>query len=334
MTVRVTIRDVARQAGVSISTVSRVLNDTCAVNEEKRRLVIDAAETLGYTPNPAARSLLSKQTGGLGVLLPFMSGEFFSELLNGLDEAAQENDLFLLVSTSHRRPAEFQKAMQALDKRVDGLMVMAPELDASGTASILKTETPVVLINTYAEGVTADVFNFDNFEGARALTRHLLDVGHRRIALIQGPLHSGDARQRADGYRAAMAEAGAEPLAVAGGYTREAGAEAAQALAGLDPLPTAVIAANDYCAMGVISALRDLGISIPDEIAVAGFDGLASAQYTFPPLTTVRVPIAEIGARAVYRLVERLRGDASPLQQHTVPVEVIVRESTARLSPA
>lgn len=329
----VTIRDVARRAGVSISTVSRVLNDTCPVREDKRRLVLDAAQALGYTPNPAALSLLNKRTGGLGVLLPFVSGEFFSELLHGLDQAAQDAGLFLVVSTSHRHSDEFQKAIRVLDKRVDGLIVMAPELDATGAALILKTESPVVLINTYADGLSADVFNFDNHAGARALTQHLLDGGHRRIALILGPPLSRDAQERARGYREAMAQAGVADtadLVFAGGYTREDGYAAAVAIAAVTPRPTAIVAANDYCAMGVISALHALGIAVPGEIAVGGFDGLPSGQYTLPPLTTVRVPIGEIGHRAVSRLAARLRGedDGTPHHKHFVPVELIIREST------
>ncbi len=302
-------------------------------------MVTEAAEALGYTPNPAALSLLSKRTGGIGVLLPFLSGEFFSELLNGLDQGAQDHGLFLVVSTSHRRPDEFRNAIQFLSKRVDGLVVMAPELDARGTASILGTATPVVFVNTYAEGLSADVFNFDNFAGSRDLTRHLLDAGHRRIALLQGPPRSRDAQERARGYRAAMDEAGIEAdgrLEFQGGYTREAGYAVAGEVARARPRPTALVAANDYCAMGAMSGLRDLGLSIPDEIAVGGFDGLTSGAYAVPPLTTVRVPIEEIGYRAVGRLAARLRGDhrGEPHQRHHVAVELLVRESTAPLAAA
>lgn len=329
----VTIRDVARHAGVSISTVSRVLNDTCPVQEDKKRLVFDAARELGYTPNPAALSLLSKQTGGLGVLLPFVSGEFFSELLSGLDQAAQDNGFFLVVSTSHRRPSEFQNAIRFLDKRVDGLIVMAPDLDRDGTALLLKTKTPLVFLNTYAEGLSADVFNFDNYAGANMLTQHLLDNGHRRIALVHGPVLAQDAQERARGYRAAMADAGVEhttDLEFQGGYTREAGFAVADEIMAASPRPTAVVAANDYCAMGIISAMRAHGISVPEDIAIGGFDGLPSAEYVAPPLTTVHVPIGEIGYRAVTRLVARLRGnhEGEPHQQHFVPVELVHREST------
>ena len=326
-----TIRDVARRAGVSISTVSRVLNDTSPVAEDKRALVFEAAEALGYAPNPAALSLHGKRTGGVGVLLPFVSGEFFSELLNGLDGAAQELGLFLTVSTSHRRADEFQKTVRALDKRVDGLIVMAPELDADGAAPLVKPGRPVVFVNTDAQGLPADVLNFDNYGGARALTEHLLDVGHRRIAYIRGPATVWDARERARGYRDAMAEAGVstDGLVFDGDYTRETGHAVAQSCLNARPRPTAILAANDYCALGAVSALHAAGVAVPGEVVVCGFDGLPSTRYTVPPLTTARVPIREIGDRAVRRLVTRLDGEDGTFLYDVAPVEVEVRESTA-----
>ncbi|WP_412063066.1 LacI family DNA-binding transcriptional regulator [Rubrivirga sp. IMCC45206] len=325
-----TIHDVARRAGVSISTVSRVLNDSARVHPDKRALVLEAAGALGYSPNPAALSLLNKRTGGIGVLLPFVSGEFFSELLSGLDEAAQEHGLILVISTSHRSSAEFHKAIQVLDKRVDGLVIMAPEISASDADSILQIDTPVVFVNTYLDRPDADVLNFDNRAGALALTRHLVDLGHRHIALVKGPPDARDAQERADGVRAGLAEAGLPgAVEVPGGYTREAGFEAAAAIADRSPRPTAIVAANDYCALGLISALHTRGISVPGEIAVTGFDGLTSGQYGVPPLTTVRVPIGEMGRQAVGQLAARLRGDATPPTQQMAPVKLIVRESTA-----
>ncbi|MEM1057568.1 MAG: LacI family DNA-binding transcriptional regulator [Bacteroidota bacterium] len=328
----VTIHDVAKHAGVSIATVSRVLNDSASVLEEKRVRVLAAAEALGYSPNPAALSLLNKQTGGIGVLLPFVQGEFFSELIGGLDEAAQEHGRFLVISSSHRQTGEFRKAIQVLDKRVDGLVVMAPELDVRGAASLLATETPVVFINTYTEGLAADVFNFDNYQGGYLLTRHLLDAGHRKIALLHGPPHAQDAIERARGYREAMAEAGVSntrDLEFDGGYTREAGHAAAVAVLARKPRPTAIVAANDHCATGVVSALLREGVRVPDQMSVTGFDGLESSRYVVPPLTTVSVPVREIGRQAALRLFARLRGEPLELEQRFVPVQLVVRESTS-----
>ena len=324
-----TIRDVARQAGVSISTVSRVLNGTSPVHESKRQAVVAAAEALGYVPNPAARSLLGKRTGAVGALLPFVRGEFFSELLGGLDEAAQALEMVLVVSTSHRQPSEFRRAVQALDKRVDGLVVMAPQIAAASASSLLRGD-PVVFVNTDVEGVAADAFNFDNVGGARQLTEHLVGLGHERVALAAGPAEAGDARDRARGYREAMGRAGLPTLEVAAGYAREDGAAAARALFGADPRPTALVAANDVAAMGALAELREMGLRVPEDVSVVGFDGTPMSAHSIPALTTVKVPIREIGAQAVHRLAGRIDGTyGGPPERVVSPVELVVRRSTA-----
>jgi LacI family transcriptional regulator len=329
----VTIRDVARRAGVSISTVSRVLNNTCAVNEQKRQQVLEAAQVLGYSPNPAARSLLGKRTGGLGVLLPFVGAEFFSDFLTGLDEAAQANDFFLMISTSHRHADEFQAAMHAMEKRVDGMIVMAPDLN--GEAKVVSGGTgPLVFVNTYVDDDSFNVINFDNFGGCYELTKHLLSAGHRNIAMIKGPTEARDARERIRGYRAAMAEYGYEDtsaLEYQGEYTQEAGYFAAREMLGTaDPLPTAVVCANDYCAMGALRALSEAGVTVPDDMAIAGFDGITSGQYTQPSLTSVQVPMYDIGARAVQRLIQLIEGRDDTPKQETIAVDVVIRRSTEK----
>lgn len=324
----VTIRDVAQRAGVSISTVSRVLNDSSPVREEKKKLVLEAAATLGYTPNPAALSLLGKRTGAVGALLPFVNGEFFSELLSGLDEAAQALGLVLVVSTSHRQPSEFQRAVQTLDKRVDGLVVMAPELDAAAASSLL-SDAPTVFLNTDAEGLDADAFNFDNAGGSRALTEHLIGLGHRRIALAAGPPEAWDARERVRGYRETMAEAGLPTREVPSGYTREAGAAAARQILDGDEPVTAILAPNDDAALGVVAALHEAGLRVPEDVSVTGFDGTPGAAYAVPPLTTARVSIRELGAWAVQRLQARIdRPTLGPAERVVVPVACVVGRST------
>ena len=332
-----TIRDVASRAGVSIATVSRVLNRSSPVSSGKRRLVLEAADALGYSPNPAALSLLSKRTGGIGVLLPFVIGEFFSELLSGLDEVAQAQDHFLVISTSHRRPGEFERAVRALDQRVDGLVVMAPEIDAAGVASILKTSIPVVFLNTpIDDGVPADVFGFDNYGGSHALTEHLVETGHQRVALLHGPPEARDARERARGYRDAMAQAGlsTEGLEFASGFSARAGHDAAGAALRSGWRPTAIVAANDDCARGAMNRLHDSGLSVPDDVAVCGFDGLPSSRYAIPPLTTARVPIRALGERAIRRLVARVDGSEPGGQRYEAPVEVVTRASTGAADTA
>ncbi|MEL7363464.1 MAG: LacI family DNA-binding transcriptional regulator [Bacteroidota bacterium] len=329
-----TIRDVAHRAGVSISTVSRVLNDTARVSHTKRKRVLEAAAALGYAPNPAARTLLSKQTSSLGVLLPFVSGEFFSELLHSLDTAAQDAGYFLLISTSHRLHNEFRAARMMLEKRVDGLIVMAPELRPREAQMLASASEPIVFINTDAEGLPFDTVNFDNYGGSYALTSHLLALGHRDIGIIRGPVGARDAEQRLKGYRTALAEAGIAPRSdwiVTGEYTLEAGYAVAQPLFAKDEHPTALLCANDYCAAGAVRAAHEAGLSVPSDLSVVGFDGLPSTLYMQPPLTTARVPIDVVGRTAVSLLLDRIaegHADHDPVRR-VVPVDVLMRASTA-----
>lgn len=328
-----TIREVARRAGVSIATVSRVLNKTVPVSEDKRKRVLEAVDAVGYTPNPAAQSLLKKETGGLGVLLPYAGEEFFAELLTGADLAAQEYGYYLLICTSHRDDKTLQASIRGLDKRVDGLVVMVPEINAKELAYLAKGEDPVVCINTPLSTDAVDRINFDNFEGVRKMTAYLIANGHERIALIRGPERAHDAQKRLEGYRAAMQGAGVSDTSMLefdGDYTKQAGYTVGEKILALDPRPTAIIAANDYCAIGVLSVLHEHGIAVPEEISVAGFDDVPSAQYAAPTLTSVRVPIREIGAAAIRRLVTRLRAKhPMPHEDQVYPVELVVRQSTA-----
>ncbi len=326
---RVTIHEVARQAGVSISTVSRVLNNTCPVNEEKRKRVEKAAEALGYTPNPAARSLLKRETGGLGVLLPFVGGEFFSGLLNGIDRASQESDYFLLISTSHRNDRELKKAYRGMAKRVDGLLIMAPSIESGGVERLLHMDVPVVFLNTKVSGEKCDAFLFDNAGGCKLIARHLIELGHRRIAYIRGPERAFDANERLEGYLTVMASAGLDPLVFEGEYSQEAGYRVAREILTRKPRPTAIIGANDYCAIGALRAIREHGLSVPGVISVAGFDDVLSSSYASPPLTTVRVPVAEMGSQAIERLIDAIRGQVGNRpEQKVFPVKLMIREST------
>lgn len=326
-----TIRDVALQARVSVSTVSRVLNGTAGVAEAKQARVWAAVEALDYVPNPAARSLLGQGTGGLGVLLPFVSGEFFSEFLGGVDLAAREGRYFLTISATHRRPEEFATVLRALDRRVDGVLVMSTEAPAASFAAALPPDVPVTFVNTVVDGTRFDAVNFDNFGGARAVARHLVARGHRRIAHVRGPGRAHDARERLDGYRAALAEADVpfdRALVVGDDFSRESGLAAVAPLLALASPPTAIFAANDEAAIGVLRGLALAGLRVPNDVAVAGFDDAPIAQYTTPPLTTAHVPVRELGERAMRRLIARADGHGGDPEQVVLPVELVVREST------
>lgn len=326
-----TIRDVAREAGVSIATVSRVFNDSSLVSEPTVRNVREVASRLNYWPNGVARSLITSRTHALGVLLPDMYGEFFSDVIRGLDTAARQHGFHLLVSSSHADSEALSDALRSMSGRVDGMVVMAPDVDAPGAIKGFSVHCPVVLLNPGQEVDECDTISVANSEGASDMVRHLLGLGHRRIAIVRGPSRNLDAEQRLQGYRAALREAGIthEPgLELQGDFTEPSGYEAAAELARMPGRPTAVFVANDHMAIGVLSGLLDSGVSVPNDVAVVGFDDIAMSRYTSPPLTTVRVNTTLLGERAV-ELLMRSRRSANPdVKQHEVlPTSLAVRSS-------
>ena len=328
----VTIRDVARLAEVSISTVSRVINTPSMVKRDKRVKVEEAIETLGFSPNQMARSLLKKETGGIGVILPYVGGEFFSEFLTSIDKAAQEQGMFLLISTSHRNTEAMRIALHNMRSRVDGVMVMASDGTPDMLRSLEKGANPVVFVNTNTTNIDGlETINFDNFGGAYTATEYLIRLGHTRIAMLKGPEHSFDASERLRGYRQALLDNRIEPdinLEISGDFTPEAGYEAARVLIGIAPRPTAVFGANDQSTIALMSVLRNFDLAIPEEISVVGFDDIPAARYAAPPLTSVRVPIWEIGETAINRLIYLTREKDSTRKHASLSVKLIVREST------
>jgi len=329
-----TIRDVAERAKVSISTVSRVLNDTCNVKADKRDRVLDAAAALGYTPNPAAQSLHSRKTGAFGILLPYVSGEFYAELLNGIDSAAQEGGRLLLISTSHNSEEELEAAMKGMYRRVDGMLVMAPVTTSEAVLRRAPRDLPVVFLNTRSEGGGIPLLTFDNYGGMRAMTEHLIQRGHKDIGFITGPADAFDAQERFRGYREALHASGIplrEDLIVNGEYTQRAGYDGARYLIGLAQRPSAIMASNDDAAIGALSAIREAELSVPGEIALTGFDDIPSAMFAVPPLSTVHVPARELGRRSVEILEMAIDNGIDVALEETgdvLPVELRVRASS------
>lgn len=328
----VTIRDVARKAKVSISTVSRVLNDTCNVSEDKKLAVERAAHELGYVPNPAARSLHSLKTGGVGILLPFVSGEFYAELLNGVDETVQEEGKLLMISTSHNSEEELRRALKGMHRRVDGLIIMAPSTTAEAVLDGQTDDVPVVFVNTRSEKGEVNLISFDNYSGMKRMTEHLVQRGHRRIGLILGPKDAFDALERERGFRDAHDEAGIEldeSLVVPGNYSQQSGHDGAVRLLEREDRPTAIMAANDDSAIGALSAIRDAGLSVPGDVALTGFDDIPSARFAVPPLSTVHVPVREVGVMSIRMLLDQIeQNNGRRPVQRMLPVELRIREST------
>jgi LacI family transcriptional regulator len=304
----ITIKDVAREAKVSVATVSRALNGHENVAAPVRSLVLSVAERLRYSPNAAARSLSSRNTQTIGVVLPDLHGEFFSELIRGIDTVARARRQHLLLSSYHGDQEEQARALRAMRGRVDGLLVLSPYTEAPGfLAENLPQALPAVLINAHLPDAAYPVLSIDDHGGAVAMTEHLLAMGHRRIAFIGGPELNFDARERLRGFRDAMASHGAaaQGLELVGDFSEASGHRAGQQLVS-EALPDAVFAANDMMALGCLYAFAQAGVSIPGDIALAGFDDIPLARFVHPTLTTMRVSIAELGESAITRLLETI----------------------------
>ena len=326
-----TIRDVARASNVSIATVSRVFNHSPLVSEETRQRVTVAASRLGYWPNGIARSLITNRTHTLGLLLPDLHGEFFSEVIHGVDHRSREEGFHLLVSRSSGSGDELTDALRAMRGRVDGLVVMAPDVDASRALRQAAGHVPIVLLDPEVPLPGCDTLSIGNLQGAYAAVRHLVDLGHGPIATITGPLQNIDARQRLDGYRAALRDAGVEPdpdQEFHGDFTERSGYEAAREMLRQRGRPTAIFAANDHMAVGVLGALQEAGRAVPDDLALAGFDDIRMARYLTPALTTVHVDTFRMGARAVELLLDPARAAQDAEGRHEVlPTRLVVRGS-------
>jgi len=325
-----TIKDVARAAGVSVATVSRALNGAENVLPDTRQRIVDAARELRYSPSGAARSLITRRTDTIGALLPDLHGEFFSELIRGIDQAARARGLHLLLSSSHDDADEAAAALRAMNGRVDGLLVMSPHADDDFLSQNLPPALPAVLLNSGARAPGQRVFAVDNFGGARAMTEHLVRTGRRRIAFLGGPAANFEARERERGYRAGL-PAGAEPWLLEGDFSEAGGERAGALLLGLPAArrPDAVFAANDIMAIGLLGALVAGGVRVPQDIALAGFDDIPVARYVSPALTTMHVPIAALGSQALDALADTLDTPPppGPADATVMPVQLVVRRS-------
>jgi LacI family transcriptional regulator len=324
-----TIKEVAAKAGVSVATVSRVFNHKGPVADATTQRVIAAAQDLAYVPHGAARSLSMRRTNTVEVVLPDLHGEFFSEMIRGIDLAARRRGYHLLVSGSHSDWDEMSAVLQAVRGRVDGLIVMSPDLAARSLRAHLPTGIPVVLLNC-GEDMGGNSIAIDNYGGARAMVRHLANAGHRRIAFIKGPAKNADAADRLRGYREEMAALHGSPncrIELDGDFAEQAGYTAGLLIAEMKERPTALFAANDSMAIGALCAFQERHLRVPREIAVVGFDDIPIARFVTPPLTTVAVAIAELGRRAFELLVLALEDKTARPRTEIVPTSLVIRES-------
>lgn len=323
-----TIRDVARVAGLSVASISRVLNGHNHVHPDTRKKVLDAMDSLGYMPNAAARSLSTAKSHAIGVVLPDLHGEFFSELVRGMDKAANERGYLLLLSTMHADSKLAGQAMGTMRGRVDGVIVMAPQLLVDDLSRALPPGLSAVLINSPDD---SDHHNFriDNRGGVMLMVRHLLANGRKNIVHLSGVQDNLDAAERAAAFREAMQSLAPDlPLKIIeGDFSDESGERLVQQLLSEGTECDAIFAANDMMALGALQALRTVGVKVPSQIAVAGFDDIPLARYL--GLTTMRVDIAGLGARAVTRLLDDLEGEAGPIAIERMTPVLVARATTA-----
>lgn len=320
-----TIRDVARRAMVSVASVSRALNGLDNVSDETRAKVAKAAKALGYVPHAGARSLSLARTNAIGVVLPALHGEFFSEIVRGMDQVASARDYFLLLSNMHPDAKSSTAVLGALRGRVDGLLLMAPHVHDQELVDALPSGLPTLLINTRAPSAERAGIHLDNAAGAKAVADHLLALGRRRIVHICGPTGNIDAQERAAAFRNALAGKDVLVEVMLGDFYEESGARAVETLLSRGIDFDAIFAANDNMAIGAVEALRKAGLSVPRDVAVAGFDDIPLAKHL--GLTTVRVRIAELGERALERMLAILGGTDKGGDELHKP-ELVVRATT------
>ncbi|MCC7348126.1 MAG: LacI family DNA-binding transcriptional regulator [Variibacter sp.] len=331
----VSIKDIARIARVSHSTVSRALQNPGAVNRDTAERIRTLARGLGYRPNAVGRSLATRRTRTLGCVVTTVADPFVAEVVAGIEEVAQREGYAVHLANSSADPDREIAAVRSFEeRRVDGVLVMASRVGALYRPLLDELGVPLVLIDNQHPGEFGRSISNDDRGGARLAVRHLIELGHRRIAYI-GDRHGlqSDA-DRLAGWRDELAAARIEPageLIAHGDGKPEGGLHAMAGLLALRARPTAVFCYNDMTAMGALRALHAHRVELPRRMSVAGFDDLPLAQYLEPPLTTVRQPRIEMGRRAAAMLLDALRGGA-PEERIVAPPALVVRESTVRRS--
>jgi LacI family repressor for deo operon, udp, cdd, tsx, nupC, and nupG len=328
------IYEVAKRAGVSTATVSRVLSQPSVVAPDTRKRVMAAVARLGYTPNAAATNLRTLRTKKFVVTVPDISNPFFSLILQGIEDAAmREGYSVLLGDTQHDEQREERYALMLRRKEADGLIFLGHRLPKEAAAlvrSMPAGRAPIVNGCEFSPRLAIPSVHIDNATAASDAMDHLYRLGHRRIGIVTGPLVSPLSRDRLRGATARAKKAGAERdiIVMNGDFSIESGAVAAERLLGRRDPPTAIFCFNDEMAMGVIDTARRRKLRIPDDLSVVGFDDIRFARYTDPPLTTVAQPMRQIGEGTVRLLMEILQGHSAP-ESVTLPHTLNVRSSTA-----
>ncbi len=326
-----TILDVAQQAGVSKSVVSRVLRGDPGVSRASSEAALAAAEALGYRLNAVARSLVQRRTYNVGVMVSDLHNIFFAEVLDGINAVADQEGYRMLIATGDRDPEHELRALEGfLELRADGIILAGARLSAAAIARAARA-VPVAAVGTPVRAPGVDVVGNDDVLGAKLAVEHLAELGHRRIAHIDGGGGAGAAERR-HGYESTMRRLGLGAcIQVAPGeFTEDGGYMGAQRLLHADGRPTALFAANDLAALGALNAIKEAGFLVPEDISLVGYDNTALAALRHIALTTVHQPRRQIGEMAMMALLRRIEQPGMDASQVVLPPTLVKRETTAR----
>lgn len=337
---RTTITDVALRAGVSKSTVSHVINETRFVGADTRQRVLVAISELDYRPSGIARSLVSQRTKTAGLLISDLGNPFYHEVILGVEEVALANDYSIfLCNTSYDLERGMKLIQSLIDKSVDGVMFMSSSITFEMVQEVAKNQIQAVVLDWGVRDIedlaAILTINFDH--GMQQAIGHLTGLGHRDIAHVSGPLSLWTARVRREAFWKALKQNDLDPdrsLIIEGNLRIEGGYQAYEELGKANPRPTALVAANDLTALGVLWAARKDGLRLPDDLSVIGLDDIALASKVTPPLTTIALPRYEIGKIAMQTLLDMIRNPAGPHCQQEVATRLVIRNSTGRVAKA
>ena len=331
---RVTLRDISELTGFSINTVSRALNDKEEVREDTRVKILAAAHKLGYRPNRLAKGLRSNKTGTIGVVVTDVANPFFSALVKGIARAARDLDYSIILQDSDEDYAGEEEAIQVLlAEQVDGILITPVQSQQQTIEHLAESQFPFVLVGRYFQELDTNYVVPDDYQGGFIATEHLIQQGHKRLAMVNGPLHISSARERFQGFSDALEKYGVpldESLVVNGALTVEEGIDLSRPILKGVTRPSAVVCYSDFVAFGVMQAIREIGLLIPDDIAVVGFDDVRMSSCLQVPLTTIRSPKEELGRQAMQLLVDRLKKNhnAGETDKRKLAVELVSRESS------
>lgn len=327
-----TIREVAKIAGVSVTTVSHVINQTRFVAEETEKRVLAAMQELNYRPNTLARSLRRGETHTLGLIVPDSANPFFAEVARLMEEEAFRASYSIILCNSDNDLEKERRYTEVLiNKQVDGIIFMACGDDIQSLQELVERKMPAIIVDRLLNQIEVDSVVCDNFQGGYLATKHLLSKGHHKIAIIRGPSNITPSGKRFDGYLQALQEYGisANPSYIkSGDFHPSSGYQATRELLSLPERPDSIFACNDLMAIGVLRAAFEANLRIPEDLSIIGYDNIELATFTQPSITTIAQPIHNLAERAIQLLLHRINNPCSPSIRETLSNQLVIRETT------